>query len=64
MNPKQAEASGFYKDISQVPSFKTRSIILMSKDQSIFSETEEYVAYKNMLLKWILMQIICDVGVD
>lgn len=55
MNPKQAKASGFYKDISQVPSFKTRSIILMSKDQSVFSETEEYVAYKNMLLKWILI---------
>lgn len=44
INLKQAEASRFSKDISQVSSFKIRRIILRSKDESIFSKTGENVA--------------------
>lgn len=64
INLKQTKASRFSKDISQVSSFKTRRIILLSKDQSIFSKTGEHDAYKNMLFNLMLMKVICDVGVD
>lgn len=59
INLKQAKAS-----ISQVSSFKTRRIILLSKGQSIFSKTGEHVAYKNILFRFMLIKVICDVGVD
>lgn len=49
INLKQAKASRFTKDISQVSGFKTRRIILRSKDQSIFSKTGEHVALKKKI---------------